>query len=268
VGRRGGYFDGFGIIRDVMQNHLLQMMALTAMEPPATLSAHAIRDEKVRLLRCVPPVSVSDMVLGQYSASGENGARFRSYTEEEGVSADSVTPTYAAAVLRIENDRWSGVPFLLSAGKGLDGRMTEISVMFRPSPANVFCDETGCPGSNELVIRVQPEESVVLTVVNKVPGSGMRLAARSLDLRYSSAFTETIPDAYETLLMEVMRGHRSLFIRGDELAAAWDIFTPALHRIDAERTVPELYPFGSRGPLAATRLTGICATSQAGMEAG
>jgi len=182
--------------------------------------------------------------------------KFRSYTEEQGVPPDSITPTFAAAVLRVENERWAGVPFLLSAGKGLDGRMTEIRVLFRPLPANLFRGASDCPEPNEFVIRVQPDESIVLRIVNKVPGSGMKLAERSLDLRYSEAFSETIPDAYENLLLQVLRGDRSLFIRGDELAAAWDIFTPVLGEMERHHVPPETYEFGSAGPAGAGFLAG------------
>jgi len=254
VGDRGGYFDGFGIIRDVMQNHLLQMMALTAMEPPPRIEAKPVRDEKVRLLRAVPPVSLGEMAIGQYRASERGGVRSRSYTAEPGIPPDSITPTFAAAVLRVENERWAGVPFLLSAGKGLDGRMTEIRVLFRSVPGNVFCGDSGCPAPNELVIRVQPDESVFLRIINKAPGSGMRLAERSLDLRYSEAFSEVIPDAYENLLLQVLHGDRSLFIRGDELKASWDIFTPVLREMERVRSRPEVYDFGSGGPPGAELL--------------
>lgn len=251
---RAGYFDGIGIIRDVMQNHLLQMLALVAMEPPAGLDAHSIRDEKVRVLRAVPPVLLSDAVLGQYSAGDLRGVAVPGYAGDPSVKPGSRTPTYAAALLKVDNERWHGVPFLLCAGKGLDARMTEIRIQFLPAAGGLFRSAEGCPETNELVIRVQPDEAVYFRIMNKAPGPGMKLVARSLDLKYSSAFEETIPEAYENLLLDAIRGDRSLFIRSDELAAAWDIFTPALREIDEQAIEPEYYAFGSPGPHSADEL--------------
>ena len=251
---RGRYFDAYGIIRDVMQNHLLQILALTAMEPPATLDAAHVRDEKVRLLRCVPPPDLADVVLGQYEEGTRRGRTVPGYIADDTVASDSLTPTFASVALRIENSRWRGVPFLLRAGKGLDARRTEIRIRFREMPHNVFCELGCCPDANELVIRVQPDETIYFRIVSKVPGAEMAMASRKLDLRYESAFHETIPDAYEALLVDVMHGEKSLFIRSDELAAAWDIFTPVLHEIDRQEVRPESYPLGSHGPAAADAL--------------
>jgi glucose-6-phosphate 1-dehydrogenase len=257
---RGGYFDAYGIIRDVMQNHLLQMLALIAMEPPAAFDAARTRDEKVKVLGSVPPVSLSELVLGQYTGSTRDGRYCPGYREDKTVAADSFTPTYGAAVLKVENDRWKGVPFLMRAGKGLETRMTEIRLRFRAVPANMFCALGVCPEPNELVIRVQPDEAIHLTITSKVPGMGIVLESRPLDLRYKVAFSQEIPDAYESLLLDVIRGEKSLFIRRDELAAAWDIFTPALHEIERRRIQPEFYPFGSKGPPGAERLASACGT--------
>jgi glucose-6-phosphate 1-dehydrogenase len=251
---RGGYFDQYGIIRDVMQNHLLQIVALVAMEPPARLDAANIAQEKVKVLRCIPPLSLDDVVIGQYAGAERNGRRYPAYVEEAKVPKDSITPTFAAARLRVDNRRWDGVPFEIQAGKGLDARMTEIRIVFREVPGSMFREPDGSPQPNELVIRVQPDESIELSVVTKVPGVGMRLASKTLDLQYKAAFSELIPDAYESLLVDAMRGDRSLFIRADELQAAWDIFTPVLHEIDRRAVAPELYEFGSTGPAAAGRL--------------
>jgi glucose-6-phosphate 1-dehydrogenase len=252
---RGGYFDEYGIIRDVMQNHLLQILALVAMEPPEGAGAEFVRNRKVEVLRCVPPLNVQDLALGQYTRGSRGTWMHPGYVEDETVADDSRTPTYAAACLKVENERWRGVPFLLRAGKGLDGQMTEIRVRFRTPPAGLFRADGG-PAANELVIRVQPDESIYFRIVNKVPGLGMKLDARSLDLQYKAAFDQEIPDAYESLLMDVLRGEKSLFIRSDELAAAWDIFTPVLHEIEEKRMSPELYEFGSRGPAGASALAG------------
>jgi len=252
---RGGYFDSYGIIRDVMQNHLLQIMALLAMEPPRGLDGHSIRDEKVRVLENVSPVDLEDLVIGQYVGTTRGSRRFPGYVEDPTVPDNSLTPTYAAAALHIRNDRWRDVPFLITAGKALDTSMTEIRVHFREAPGNLFCREAGCPPANELVIRVQPQEGIYFSIVTKVPGLGMELDVKNLDLSYTSAFSDAIiPDAYESLLLDVVRGEKTLFIRDDELEAAWDVFTPALKRLDEERVVPELHAFGSAGPAAAAEL--------------
>ena len=251
VGDRGGYFDQYGIIRDVMQNHLLQMLALVAMEPPARLSPTLIRDEKAKLLRAAPPLTPDDVTLGQYARSEVSGTSMPAYVDEPSVPHDSITPTYALARLRIDNPRWDGVPFALIAGKGLDTRKTEIRIRFRQPMESIFCDEDGCPLSNELVVRVQPDEAIYIRINNKRPGMGMRLVQSDLDLRYAAAYEGPMPEAYECLLLDVIRGDKSLFIRADELEAAWDIFTPVLHEIDRRPIRPTLYPFGSRGPVEA-----------------
>lgn len=245
---RGGYFDQYGIIRDVMQNHLLQILALVAMDPPDRLDATCITREKARLLRSIPPVELGDLVIGQYGEGMVNGQRYPAYVSDDTVPNDSITATFAAARLKVDNPRWTGVPFLVTAGKGLNARMTEIRIQFREVPDNMFCSLGQCPSANELVIRVQPDESIGLSLVNKVPGMGMDLKSTWLDLQYKSKFSEMIPDAYESLLLEVIQGDKSLFIRNDELEAAWDIFSPVLHEIDDQQVVPVTYAFGSEGP--------------------
>jgi glucose-6-phosphate 1-dehydrogenase len=252
VGQRGGYFDGFGIIRDVMQNHLLQILALLAMERPARFDAQAVRDEKVRLLRCVAPLSVDDVAIGQYgpSASGRQPA----YVGEPTVPPDSLTPTYAAAHLAIENERWKGVPFFLTAGKAMDCQVNEVRIRFRPVETDIFDPSMGEMKANEMVIRVQPDEAIELKIMNKVPGLNMALQRTELDLRYKAAFDALIPDAYECLLLDVIQGDRSLFIRADELAAAWDVFAPVLNEMETGRLVPLRYPFGGSGPANAAEL--------------
>lgn len=253
---RAGYFDGYGIIRDVIQNHLLQILALIAMEEPVSLHAKDIRDEKVKLLRSIPPVELRHVVVGQYAAGVWKGVRKAGYLEEEGVPKGSVTPTYAAAVLHVANRRWEGVPFLIRAGKGLNDRMTEIRIVFRETPGKLYDDALHEPVRNELVIRVQPDEAIVFRIMNKTPGLEMKLGISELNLRYQAAYRVEIPDAYECLLLDVLEGDESLFIRSDELAAAWDIFTPVLHRLEEERVQPEPYAFGAEGPLAAAGLAG------------
>ena len=251
---RGGYFDQYGIVRDVMQNHLMQVLALVAMEPPNRLESVNIAAEKVEVLRCVPPLKLQDVALGQYRESVRDGRRFQAYVEDPGVPNTSNTPTFAAIKLQVDTPRWQGVPFLISAGKGVDARMTEIRIHFRDVPSNMFCSPHGCPDVNQLIIRVQPDEAIYLSLVNKVPGMGMKVTTRNLDLQYKEAFSELIPDAYESLLLDVIEGDRSLFIRSDELEAAWDIVTPVLHEIEERQVVPEAYDFGSPGPAAAEAL--------------
>jgi glucose-6-phosphate 1-dehydrogenase len=248
VGDRGGYFDKYGILRDVMQNHLLQILALVAMEQPEDLSAHHVRNEKVRVLRKVPALSLDDVVLGQYGPAPEGKPAQLGYCEEPSVPDDSHTPTYGAAVLTIDVPRWQGVPFFISAGKGLAGRSTEIRITFKPVAENLFRSVSKALVPNELVVRVQPNESISFHILNKVPGLQMELAETALDLHYESKFRATIPDAYETLLLDVIKGDKSLFIRSDELAAAWDVFTPFLHEIDDGHVQPETYAFGTNGP--------------------
>lgn len=247
---RAGYFDQYGIIRDVMQNHLVQMLALAAMEAPVSLGANDVRDEKVKVLRSVPPLTLEDLVVGQYTArNGHEG-----YLEEKGVPEGSITPTFAAAVLHIRNRRWDGVPFLIRAGKGLDRKFAEIRVQFRPVPGVAFQEPGQLLEPNQLVIRIQPDESVSYRIMNKVPGLQVSLKATDLNLSYQSAFEGEIPDAYESLLLDVLQDDQSLFIRADELAAAWDVFTPALKELESRGVKPEPYPFQSPGPEAANAL--------------
>ncbi|HPO17210.1 MAG TPA: glucose-6-phosphate dehydrogenase [Candidatus Hydrogenedentes bacterium] len=254
---RAGYFDQYGILRDVMQNHLLQIMALAAMEEPIRLDAKYIRDEKVKVLRGVPALTLNDVVIGQYTAGEHNGAHHKGYLEEEGIPPHSITPTYGAAVLKIHNRRWDGVPFLIRAGKGLRDRRTEIRIRFREVPANLFTPNSADIAPNELVIRVQPDAEISFQITTKVPGLNIALAKNDLNLQYASAFQTIIPDAYECLLLDVLEGDRSLFIRADELEAAWDIFTPVLHDLESCTIQPQGYPFGSTGPQAAQALAAL-----------
>lgn len=252
---RAGYFDQYGIIRDVMQNHLLQMLSLVAMEQPLSLSSQFVRDEKVKAVRSITPLTLDDLVIGQYGAGESSGRHHVSYLEEKGTPSGSVCPTYAAAVLHIKNRRWDGVPFFIIAGKALNTRMTEIRIQFLDVPSNIFSRNGNRLGANELVIRVQPDAGISLRVINKVPGLGIKLDESNLDLSYEAAYSGTeIPDAYESLILDVMKGDKSLFIRSDELEAAWDVFTPVLHELDRIKLQPDIYPFGSYGPVRAQEL--------------
>uniref|UniRef100_A0A1J3IIW2 Glucose-6-phosphate 1-dehydrogenase n=1 Tax=Noccaea caerulescens TaxID=107243 RepID=A0A1J3IIW2_NOCCA len=251
---RGGYFDNYGIIRDIMQNHLLQILALFAMETPVSLDAEDIRNEKVKVLRSMRPIQLEDVVIGQYKSNTKGGVTYPGYTDDTTVPKGSLTPTFAAAALFIDNARWDGVPFLMKAGKALHTRSAEIRVQFKHVPGNLYNRNSGTNldrTTNELVIRVQPDEGIYLKVNNKVPGLGMRLDQSHLNLLYSTRYSKEIPDAYERLLLDAIEGERRLFIRSDELDAAWALFTPLLKEIEEKKTSPESYPYGSRGPVGA-----------------
>ena len=243
---RAGYFDHFGIIRDIMQNHLLQMLALFTMEPPTSLHADDIYLEKVKVLRSMDVLKASDFVTGQYLG----------YLDEPGVAAYSKTPTFAACRFNIRNRRWDGVPILVKAGKALDERLAEVRVTFKHVPGCIFRLPRTLP-ANELVVRVQPDEAIYLRIVSKSPGLTSRLEEARLNLFYRTAWEEAhdIPDAYERLLLDVIHGDKSLFIRSEELQVAWDKFTPALRQLeegDVYRPVP--YVRDGRGPAEADYL--------------
>jgi len=251
---RGGYFDQYGIVRDVIQNHLLQILALFAMEQPVSLDAEDIRNEKVKVLRSMKVVSPDDVVLGQYRSRVSGGVTLPGYLDDNTVPKGSFTPTFAAVAMFINNARWDGVPFLLKAGKALHKRCAEIRVQFKPVPGNLYRDKVGSDpeaASNELVIRIQPKESIYLRINNKVPGLGLRLDTTKLDLSYQDTYNKEMPDAYERLLLDVVQGDKRLFIRNDELEAAWELYTPVLHELEEAGVQPELYPYGSRGPVGA-----------------
>jgi glucose-6-phosphate 1-dehydrogenase len=252
---RGGYFDNYGIIRDVMQNHLLQVMALFAMEEPASLNAEDIRDEKVKVIRCIRPIEMDNVVLGQYKGRKDGDRTLPAYLDDETVPPGSKCPTFAAMALFIDNARWDGVPFLMKAGKALHKRQAEIRIQFHHAPGKLYKKQLGSESemnSNELVIRIQPDESINLRLNSKIPGLGMRLDQTDLDLQYKTKFSEdSLPDAYERLILDVVQGDKRLFIRNDELEEAWKLFTPLLETIEDDQMAPELYPYGSRGPIGA-----------------
>lgn len=231
---RAGYFDHFGIIRDVVQNHLLQTMALVAMEQPIKLDAREIAEEKTKILRATTPLCVENTVTGQYEG----------YRDDPDVPDESVTETYVSTTLFVDTPRWYGVPFRLSAGKALDTQETEIVIRFRELPYSLFPGVAG----NSLRIRVQPNESIELVVNNKVPGMEFSSSTVHLNMLYHEEFEAELPEAYERLLLDVLRGDRSLFIQRQELAAAWAVVTPLLHKIEEERIAPRRYTYGSTGP--------------------
>ncbi|CAI7811564.1 unnamed protein product [Closterium sp. NIES-54] len=250
------YFDHYGIIRDIMQNHLLQILTLFAMEPPVSLSADDIINEKVKVLRSMRQVKLEDAVVAQYKGHvSKSGCKYPGYTDDATVPPNSVTPTFAAAAMFIDNARWDGVPFLMKAGKALHDLRCEIRVQFRHVPGNLYQHNMfGVDvdmATNELVIRLQPNEAIYLKINNKVPGLDFRLDRSRLNLRYIDRYQHELPDAYERLLLDAMEGDKRLFIRSDELEAAWGIFTPLLQDLEKKHLAPELYPYGSRGPIGA-----------------
>ena len=236
---RAAYFDGCGIIRDVVQNHLLQIITLIAMNEPQSLNANLIRDSKLDILRNIETIDLEDVILGQYNT----------YTDEPQVPGNSNTPTFASIKLKINNDEWGDVPFIIRAGKGLAEKKSEIHIVFRRPESNIFCNLKECPPANELIIRIQPDEGMHFKIVSKVPGLKMQFQEKDIDLSYKSAFADVIiPEAYESLLLDVINGEKTLFIRKDELEVAWDIFTPLLHCIEKNKIKPKIYTFGSEGP--------------------
>ncbi|KAJ1308638.1 hypothetical protein OPQ81_004332 [Rhizoctonia solani] len=241
---RGGYFDEFGIIRDIQQNHLLQVLSILTMERPVSFSAEDIRDEKVKVLRAIPPIAKEDVLLGQYvSANGKPG-----YLDDDTVPKNSVCPTFAALTLWINNPRWEGVPFILKAGKALNEAKVEIRIQYRDVTQGIFKDIA----RNELVMRIQPSEAVYVKINAKTPGFQTRTVPIEMDLTYKRRFTDAkIPEAYEALILDALNGDHSNFVRDDELDVAWKIFTPILHWIegrDGPAPRPQPYPYGSRGP--------------------
>ncbi|XP_054163645.1 glucose-6-phosphate 1-dehydrogenase-like isoform X2 [Oppia nitens] len=244
---RGGYFDSFGIIRDIMQNHLLQILCLVAMEKPVSSKPEDIRDEKVKVLKCTQTLTLDDIVLGQYigDKTADGDAKY-GYLDDPTVPSGSTTPTFALALCRIRNERWDGVPFFLRCGKATNERKAEIRIQFRDVAADIF---SGQCKRNELVIRVQPGEAVYVKFMTKAPGMSFKLEETELDLTYTSRYKEAIlPDAYERLIMDVFAGSPANFVRSDELAEAWRVFTPVLHQIEKEKVQPLPYVYGSRCP--------------------
>ncbi|KAJ1835339.1 Glucose-6-phosphate 1-dehydrogenase [Coemansia sp. RSA 2706] len=240
---RGGYFDEFGIVRDVMQNHLLQVLSIVAMHPPKSLRSEDIRDRKTEVLRRILPIQLEDTLLGQYVAT-RDGAK-PGYKDDSTVPAGSLTPTFAQCVLHVDNERWRGVPWVMKAGKALDEAKMTIRIQFKDMPNAVFPNLA----RNELVLQVSPKESVYIKTIVKEPGLSTNLAMSELDLSYHKRYQDVkIPDAYATLILDVLNGDHSNFVRSDELDEAWRIFTPLLHQIDSDQVVPLPYEYGSRGP--------------------
>ncbi|CAI2350447.1 unnamed protein product [Caenorhabditis sp. 36 PRJEB53466] len=255
TGGRAGYFDTAGIIRDVMQNHLMQILTLVAMEKPASLNAEDIRDEKVKVLKATKVVELKDVVVGQYVANSEcpHPEASHGYRDDKDVPADSTTPTYALAVLHINNERWEGVPFFLRCGKALNEKKAEVRIQFKEVSGDIY--PAGELKRSELVMRVQPNEAVYMKLMTKKPGMGFGVEETELDLTYNNRYKEVrLPDAYERLFLEVFMGSQINFVRTDELEYAWRILTPVLEQLEKEKVKPVEYKFGSRGPTESDEL--------------
>ncbi len=244
VERRASYYEKAGAMRDMVQSHLTQLLALVAMEVPSAIAADAIRAEKIKVLRSVSPIGRDDIVLGQYAPGRLDGTDALGYREEEGVAPGSRTETFVALRLHIENWRWQGVPFYLRTGKRLEQRLTEIEIKFRRAPVWMFrsvnCEELH---RNTLLLTLQPNEGFSLFIDIKSPGAPFRVQRLPLHFDYAEAF-EQIPEAYQTLLLDLLEGDQTLFVHGDEVEAAWRLYTPLLGGNGAVHP----YPAGSWGP--------------------
>ena len=250
VGSRAAYYDKSGALRDMVQNHLTQLLSLVAMEPPVSFDAEAIRDEKVKVLQSIRPLQPQDVVLGQYGAGRIRGRPAPGYLEEPMVGKDSTTPTYTALRLFIDSWRWQGVPFYLRTGKRMAGRLSQVAVTFREPPVALFKSFEPSPHQgNVLYFRLQPHEGFDLLFDVQRPSDHPQLTTKSLAFAYEEAFG-SLPDAYETLLYDVMTGDRTLFVRADEAEEAWRLYTPIL----GADIAPAPYPAGSWGPQEAERL--------------
>jgi len=261
IGGRAGYYEHSGALRDLVQNHMLQLLALIAMEPPTAFTADRLRDEKLKVLEAIVPPTVEEVrqmtVRGQYGPGVVGGEKVPGYREEAGVAEDSRTATYAALRLHVSNWRWAGVPFYLRTGKRLARKLTEIAVILKPIP-HLALQSSGSVGiqANQLVFTVQPDEGVSVSIGAKIPGTRMRIRPVNMEFRYGTAFLSESPEAYERLILDAMRGDATLFTRNDEIEALWGIIDPILEAWsgDTESEIPT-YAAGSAGPEQADQLT-------------
>ncbi len=261
IAERAGYYDRAGAIRDVVQNHLLQLLALVAMEPPVDFDANAVRDEKVKVLRAIRPIGVDEVsasaVRGQYAAGFVEGTPVKGYREEDGVDARSQTETYVALRLFVDNWRWEGTPFYLRTGKRLPKRTTEIAIQFRTAPHQVFSrDAAAGLEPNTLVLRIQPDEGISLKFGAKVPVQGIRIRSVNMDFVYGASFMVDAPDAYETLILDALRGDATLFTRRDEVEEQWRLVDPIIAGWRSGQADLPGYAAGTWGPTEADLLIG------------
>ena len=261
VEHRGSFYEQAGALRDIVQNHGMQVLSLTAMEAPASFSADSIRDEKVKALRSVEPMSTTDLgtavVRGQYTAGTVEAEAVVGYHDEEGVAPDSQTETYIALRFNVDNWRWAGVPFYLRAGKRMAKRVTEVVLQFKPVPHLALpTSAVQSMEPNTMVLRIQPDEGIRLEFGAKVPGSSWSVRTVGLDFAFREGFAEAAPEAYERLLLDVMLGDSTLFIREDEVDAAWQIVQPVLDAVASGLVPVRRYPAGTWGPSAADAIVG------------
>jgi glucose-6-phosphate 1-dehydrogenase len=258
VEARGNFYDNTGALRDMVQNHLLQLLSIVAMEPPHSMDSDSVRDEKLRVLRALKPIDPDDIarvaVRGQYQAGTIRGQAVPAYATEPGVKPESRTETFVALKVEIENWRWAGVPFFLRTGKRLADRVAEIVVNFRPVPHSALGPSALRPGANRLVIRLQPNETIRLYCLAKQPGEGMNLASVYLDLAFDRFFREGQMEAYQRLLLDVIHGRLALFVRRDEQEAAWKWVEPILNEWAAAPRPPKPYTAGTWGPAASSAM--------------
>jgi glucose-6-phosphate 1-dehydrogenase len=259
IENRGGYYDQTGVLRDIVQNHAMQLVSLTAMEPPLAFEANAVRDEKVKVLRAIRPLIGEDIeqstVRGQYTKGWVLGEQVPGYREEPDVAPDSQTETFAALRLFIDNWRWAGVPFYIRAGKRLPKRVTEIRIQFKKPPHLTFGREAMKEvDPNALTLRIQPEEGISLKFGAKVPSAGLRIRSVTMDFQYMTSFLVEAPEAYERLLLDCMIGDPTLFTRADEVEAAWMLIDPIEESWRNSRPPLGTYPAGTWGPPEATQL--------------
>lgn len=265
-GGRGGYYDKSGALRDVLQNHALQLLCLVAMEPPSLFEAEHIRDEKMKVLQTLRPGQADNVdgwaVAGQYAASTIAGQKVNGYLDEDRIAPESTTETFVALEARIDNWRWAGVPFYLRTGKRMPERVTEIAIQFKLPPLSLFttveCEGSLCEPAkaqpNTLVFRIQPQEAISLTFSTKRPGMQYQVEPVEMDFEFHESFAIALPEAYERLLLDVMRQDSTLFTRSDELEAAWQFVDPILKRWEEPDHQPQRYPAGTWGPTGANEL--------------
>lgn len=260
VGNRMGYYDHSGALRDMLQNHLLQLLCIVAMEPPTSIAPDAVRDAKLQVLRSLkrftPTTLAQNIVRGQYRSGHVEGKPVPSYRDEPDAPESSSTETFVALKAEIDTWRWAGVPFYLRTGKRMADRLAEIVVRFKPIPHSIFNQPTSSFQPNSLVIRLQPDEGLSLNLMAKTPGDSMRLKQAELELDFNEQFKSPRMDAYERLLLDVLRGQLTLFMRGDELEAAWEWVEPILDYWEQDDSKPIPYSAGTWGPAAASALIG------------
>ena len=259
VGNRGGYYENSGALRDMLQNHLLQMVGLVAMEPPSSLDSKAIRNETLKVFQSLRPISENEVskvaIRGQYVSSIVRGKQIVGYREENGVNPNSKTETYAALKFYVDNWRWGGVPFYIRTGKRLPTKVTEIVIHFKQTPHYLFSKKNGNEACNQLIIRIQPDEGILLKFGMKLPGAGFEVQNVNMDFHYSDLSDVKLPSAYERLLLDAMLGDSTLYARGDAVEEAWKFIAPIQNIWKNDESIKVFgYPAGTWGPEPADEL--------------